>query len=233
MNTMSIWSRIAAALEALAAGEPLSAVLDRLRAAPRTPERSVAFTIGVIALGAKLAKADGQVTRNEVATFRAIFSIPPGDEGHAARVFNLARQDVAGFDAYARKIAALFPPGDPVLRDLMEGLFRVAVADGDFHPDEESFLAQVAAIFGLPDRCFAALRAQFVPTGSPDPFAVLEITPDASLDEARAAFRAAVRDSHPDALRARGLPEEALVAAEDRMKALNAAWAQVQAQKAA
>jgi DnaJ like chaperone protein len=229
---MSIWSRIAAALEALTAGEPLSAVLDRLRAAPLAPERSVAFTIGVIALGAKLAKADGQVTRDEVATFRAIFTIPPGDEAHAARVFNLARQDVAGFDAYARKIAALFPAGDPVLRDLMEGLFRVAVADGDFHPGEEAFLAEVAAIFGLPDRCFAALKAQFVTTGA-DPFAVLEIAPDATLDEARAAFRAAVRDSHPDALRARGLPDEALLAAEDRMKALNDAWAQVQARRAA
>lgn len=228
---MSIWSRIAAALEALTAGEPLSAVLDRLRVAPRAPERSVAFTIGVIALGAKLAKADGQVTRDEVATFRAIFSIPPGDEAHAARVFNLARQDVAGFDAYARKIAALFPPGDPVLRDLLEGLFRVAMADGDFHPSEEAFLAEVAGIFGLSDRCYAALRAQVV--GGGDPFAVLEIAPDATLDEARAAFRAAVRDSHPDALRARGLPDEALVAAEDRMKALNAAWAEVQARRAA
>lgn len=230
---MSIWSRIAAALEALATGEPLSAVLDRLRAAPLPPERSVAFTIGVIALGAKLAKADGQVTRDEVATFRAIFTIPPADEADAARVFNLARQDVAGFDAYARKIAGLFPPGDPVLRDLMEGLFRVAMADGDFHPDEEAFLAEVASIFGLSDRCFAAIKAQFVPEGGSDPFAVLEISPDATLEQARAAFRAGVRDSHPDALRARGLPEEALAAAEDRMKALNAAWAQVQARRAA
>jgi len=230
---MSIWSRIAAALEALTLGEPLSAVLDRLRASRLPPERSVAFTIGVIALGAKIAKADGQVTRDEVATFRAIFTIAPEDEAHAARVFNLARQDVSGFDAYARKIAALFPPGDPVLRDVMEGLFRIALADGDFHPDEEAFLAEVAAIFGLSDRCFAALRAQFVTAAAPDPFAVLEIDPAATLAEARAAYRAAVRESHPDALRARGLPDEALRTAEDRMKALNDAWAQVQARHAA
>jgi DnaJ like chaperone protein len=230
---MSIWSRIAAALEALATGEPLSVVLDRLRTAPVLPERSVAFTIGVIALGAKLAKADGQVTRNEVATFRAIFTIAPEDEANAARVFNLARQDVAGFDAYARKIAALFPPGDPVLRDLMEGLFRIAVADDDFHPAEEAFLAEVARIFGLPQRCFVALKAQFVPQGLPDPFAVLEIAPDATLDQARAAWRSAVRDSHPDALRARGLPDEALAAAEERMKVLNQAWSDVQARCAA
>lgn len=227
---MSIWSRIAAALEALLAGEPLSAVLDRLRVAP---ERSLAFTIGVIALGAKLAKSDGQVTRDEVATFRAIFTIPPGEEAHAAKVFNLARQDVAGFDSYARKIAALFPPGDPVLRDLMEGLFRIAVADGDLHPQEEAFLAEVARIFGLSERCFQGFKARLVPDAVPDPFAVLEIEPGATLDEARAAWRTAVRESHPDALRARGLPDEALTAAEERLKALNRAWEEVQARCAA
>ena len=218
---MSIWSRLAAALATLLQGEPLSVVLDKLRAAPVPPERSVAFTIGVIALGAKLAKADGQVTRDEVAVFRAVFTIPPGEEGHAARVFNLARQDVAGFDAYARKIAALFPSGDPVLRDLMEGLFHVALADGEFHPTEEAFLAEVAAIFGLPDRCFAALKARLVPGAEPDPFAVLELPPGATLEEA------------PDALRARGLPDEALAAAEARLKALNRAWEDIQARQAA
>jgi len=230
---MSIWTRIAAALEALVSGEPLSAVFDRLRAAPVQPERSVAFTIGVIGLGAKLAKADGRVTRDEVATFRAVFTIAPEDEAHAARVFNLARQDVAGFDAYARKIARLFPPGDPVLRDLMEGLFRIALADGDLHPQEEAFLAEVSAIFGLPERCFVALKARFVPDAAPDPFAVLELPPDAGLDAARVAFRALVRDAHPDALRARGLPDEALLAAEERLKVLNRAWEEIRARVAA
>ena len=111
---MSIWSRITAALAALAAGEPFSAVLDRLRLAP---ERSVAFTIGVIALGAKLAKADGEVTRGEVAAFRRVFTIPPEEEANAARVFNLARQDVAGFDDHHRALLA------------------EAVASGDAQPD--------------------------------------------------------------------------------------------------
>jgi DnaJ like chaperone protein len=230
---MSIWSRIASAIEALVQGEPLSAVLDRLRASPLPPERSVAFTIGVIALGAKLAKADGQVTRDEVAMFRAVFTIAPEDERHAARVFNLARQDVAGFDAYARKIAALFPAGDPVLRDLMEGLFRIALADGEFHPGEEAFLARVAEIFGLPDRCFVALKARFLPDAAPDPYAVLELDTTATLEQAHEAWRAAARDSHPDALRARGLPDEALAAAEERMKALNSAWDEIRNRRAA
>lgn len=227
---MSIWSRISAALAALRDGEPLSAVFDRLRS---PPERSVAFTIGVIALGAKLAKADGAVTRGEVAMFRAIFTIPPGEEANAARVFNLARQDVAGFDAYARKLAAMFPPGDPVLRDLLEGLFHVAIADGDFHPAEEEFLHEVARIFGLTEACFRALKARVVPGAEPDPFEVLELPASASLSDARRAFRRMVRDSHPDVLRARGVPEEAVRVAETRLKALNRAWEAVQARHAA
>ncbi|MGY6536141.1 MAG: TerB family tellurite resistance protein [Pararhodobacter sp.] len=227
---MSIWSRISAALAALRAGEPLSVVFDHLREAP---ERTVAFTIGVIALGAKLAKADGQVTRNEVAMFRAIFTIPPGEEAHAARVFNLARQDVAGYDAYARKIAAMFPPGDPVLRDLMEGLFHIAVADGDYHPAEDAFLREVGKIFGLSEPCFRAIKARFVPESSTDPCDLLELAPGASLDDARAAWRRMVRETHPDALRARGVPEEAVRLAEARLVALNRAWEEMQARHAA
>ena len=227
---MSIWTRISAALAALRDGEPLSAIFDRLRT---PPERSVAFTIGVIGLGAKLAKADGRVTKNEVAMFRAIFTIPPSEEANAARVFNLARQDVAGFDAYARKLAAMFPAGDPVLRDLLEGLFHVAVADGDFHPAEEGFLHEVARIFGLNEACFRALKARVVPSADTDPLAVLELPESAGIDEARRAFRRMVRESHPDALRARGVPEEAVRVAEARLKALNEAWEAVQARHAA
>ena len=227
---MSLWIRISAALAALRAGQPLSAVFDHLRVAP---ERTVAFTIGVIALGAKLAKADGKVTRGEVAMFRAIFTIAPGEETHAARVFNLARQDVAGFDAYARKIAAMFPPADPVLRDLVEGLFHIAIADGDLHPAEEAYLREVSEIFGLSEACFRALKARFVPDSMLDPCELLELPAGASLDEARAAWRRMVRESHPDALRARGVPEEAVQLAENRLKALNRAWEELQARHAA
>ena len=118
---MSIWTRISAAVSALASGEPLSAVFEQLRT---PPERKVGFAIAVIALGAKMAKADGHVTRDEVAAFREVFQIAKEDEAGAAKVFNLARQDVAGYEDYARKIKAMFGDGDAALYDLMEGLFQ-------------------------------------------------------------------------------------------------------------
>ncbi|PWR03715.1 molecular chaperone DjlA [Meridianimarinicoccus roseus] len=226
---MSIWSRISDALAALRDGQPLSAVFDRLRT---PPERSVAFTIAIIALGAKMAKADGQVTRSEVAAFRDVFHIPPGEEDNAARVFNLARQDVAGFDAYARRIAGMFGTGHPALCDLLEGLFHIALADGDYHEDEDAFLRAVAGIFGMDEARFRRLRARFVEDAEKDPFAVLGVSPDAPQAEVRAAWRAQVRDCHPDRLAARGVPQEAVKLAEQRLVAINRAWEDVQALRA-
>ncbi|MBC7156283.1 MAG: molecular chaperone DjiA [Rhodobacteraceae bacterium] len=218
---MSIWTRISEALASLAAGEGLAAVFDRLKS---PPQRSIAFTIAVIALGAKMAKADGRVTRNEVAAFREVFTIPEGEERNAARVFNLARQDVAGFQVYARRIARMFENDRQTRIDLLEGLFHIAVADGEYHAAEDAFLAEVAAILGLDGMCFRSLRARFAPEAGPDPYAILGLAPDASLDEARAAWRAAVMECHPDRMIARGVPPEAVRLAETRLRAVNDAW---------
>ncbi|MEM0935104.1 MAG: molecular chaperone DjiA [Pseudomonadota bacterium] len=226
---MSIWSRIADAVSALAAGESLTTVFDRLRT---PPERSVGFTIAVIALGAKMAKADGRVTRDEVTAFREVFTIPPADAPNAARVFDLARQDVAGYDAYARRIAAMFGAGHSTLVDLMEGLFHIALADGTYHPNEDDFLAQVAGIFGIEEREFRSLRARFVEDATQDPYVVLGVPPDAPLEEVRAAWRKAVRESHPDVMMARGVPEEAMKIAERRLIDVNRAWEEIITERA-
>jgi DnaJ like chaperone protein len=218
---MSIWSRISEALSALSQGESLSAVFEKLRT---PPEHSVAFAIAVIALGAKMAKADGQVTRDEVTAFREVFQISPRDEPGAARVFNLARQDVAGFEEYARRIRGMFEGHPRTLTDLVEGLYHIALADGSYHPNEDAFLERVAQIFDLPKADWRSLRARFVPGAEPDPLAVLGLEAGASKAEARAAWRLLVRENHPDALIARGVPEEARQMAEKRMVDINRAW---------
>ncbi|ARE39881.1 DnaJ-like protein DjlA [Rhodovulum sp. P5] len=225
---MSLWSRIADAISALAKGESLATVFDHLRT---PPERTVAFTIAVIALGAKMAKADGRVTRDEVAAFREVFTIPPAEEANAARVFDLARQDVAGFEEYAHRIRRMFKETDGAICDLMEGLFFIALADGAYHPAEDAFLSRVAEIFGLTGRQFRTLRARFVPDAHPDPYTVLGVDPSDDLDTIRAAWRAEVRESHPDRMQARGVPEEAVKLAEKRLIAVNAAWEAISAER--
>ena len=230
MPPMSIWTRISQALQALASGEGLGAVFERLRT---PPERSVAFTIAVIALSAKMAKADGLVTRAEVTAFREVFSIPPEEEPNAARVFNLARQDVAGFEDYARRIAAMFERDKSTLCDLLEGLFHIAMADGTYHPAEDAFLTRVAELFGMSETRFRAIRARFVPDAVPDPYTVLGVSPDMPLKEIRAEWRKLVRDSHPDRMIARGVPEEAVKMSERKMIAINRAWEEISARETA
>lgn len=222
---MSLWTRIADALSALTSGEGLSEVFERLRT---PPEQSAGFTIAVIALGAKMAKADGLVTRDEVTAFREVFSIPPEEEANAARIFNMARTDVAGFEQYAQRVKTMFGDRREVLRDLMEGLFHIALADGEYHPNEDDFLDRVRQIFGLQEREFRAMRAQFVPDAEPDPYDVLGVTPDMGFDDIRAAYRALVRETHPDRMMARGVPQEAIKLAERRLILINTAWDEIQ-----
>ena len=188
------------------------------------PERSIAFTIAVIALGAKLAKADGTVVKSEVAAFRRIFVIPRAEEKNAARVFDLARQDVAGFDAWARRIAAMFPPGDPVLSDVIEGLFIIALADGDMHDAEIAFIDEVGRIFGLTPGQIATIRMRHDTKRACPPCEVLGVAPDTPLPEARKRWRDLIREAHPDRAIARGLPPEAIRLAEARTRRLNEAW---------
>lgn len=220
---MSIWKRIRDAIGALAKGEPLSAVFERLTT---PPERTVAFTIAVIALGAKMAKADGRVTRDEIAAFRRVFHIPKADEASAGRIYNMARTEVAGFDIYAAQIARMFRDRPKVLADLLEGLVFIAAADGEYHPGEADFLAEVADIFGIGEVDFRAIRARYLP-GESDPWAVLSLAPGTEVGAVRKRYRELVRELHPDLMIARGVPEEARRLAEQRLAAVTGAYGEV------
>lgn len=196
------------------------------------PEASVAFTIAVIALGAKLAKVDGQVVRSEVSAFRRIFVIPRGEEKNAARVFDLARQTAVGFDAWAHRIRALFPEDHPILEEVIEGLTVVAAADGSLNEAERVFITEVGRIFDLPPERLAAIFARH-DRGSCPPCEVLGVRPDTPLEEARARWRSLVRESHPDVALSHGLPPEAVRLAEIRTRRLNEAWQQFRAARTA
>jgi DnaJ like chaperone protein len=220
---MSIWAKITNAISMLAKGEPLAKIFSKLRT---PPEKSVAFTIAVIALGAKMAKSDGSVKKEEVKVFRRIFHIPESEVAAAGKVFDLARQDVAGYDVYARRIRKMFGERHQTLLDLMESLFYISLADGEYHPKEDEFLQNVNEIFGFSHRDFLKLKARFVEVEM-DPHEILGVEPYSNIKEIKRAYKDKVLECHPDKLVARGMPEEAIKLAQTKLSQINNAYEQL------
>jgi len=235
---MSVISRIFHGATDWSHGGPIGALLDRaashLPHLPHLyherpaddPRRRVAFTIAVIALGAKMARADGEVTRDEVAAFGEVFQVPPGEEEHVRMIFDLARKSTHGFESYARQVGRLFAENKPVLEDLLGGLFHIALADGEVCSAEDQYLREVAHHFGFTPPEYARIRVIYVgapDAGDDDPHHILGIDRQASHDEIRAAYHRLVRDNHPDLLMAQGLPPECIALANSRVARINAA----------
>jgi DnaJ like chaperone protein len=253
---MSIWGKVLGGAAGFAIGGPIGALLgavaghavDSLRpaeaaAAPgggRDETQEIAFTIGVIVLSAKMAKADGTVTRDEIAAFREVFHVPPDEIANVGRLFDLARRDSRGFEPYARQIAKLLHRRRPVLEKLLDGLFHIARADGGVHEAEIAYLREVAGIFGFDAQEFERIRASngagagiAGPGGEPDPYHVLGVERTAPLEEIRAAHRRLVRENHPDLLVGQGMPPEFVAIAEEQVALVNAAWDRIRRERGA
>ncbi|UGY09245.1 J domain-containing protein [Phyllobacterium pellucidum] len=230
---MSIWRRISDFITSTAI-DAFSSIIEAVRTTfegdPET-RRRVAFSIAMIALSAKMAKADGVVSQAEVNAFHEIFHVPPQYQEQVTSLYNLAKQDVAGYEAYATQLSGLCGTGKPnckMLEDILDGLFHIAKADGALHDKELVFLGTVAEIFQLDEEQFDRILARHVGVGQTDPYRVLGLSHGVSFEEARKQYRALVRENHPDVLIARGVPEEFIAIANQRIAAINAAWDRVE-----
>jgi DnaJ like chaperone protein len=225
---MKIWDKIVDGATRLASGESFAALLG-LTSPPADDGahpglRQMAFTIGVIALGAKMAGADGEVSEVEAEAFRNFFRVPPGEERNVERFFNLAKRDVAGFEVYARQLAAMFPDAPEILENVLEGLFDIAKADGPIDAPEAEYLAEVARIFGLSSNRFERARAAALGVIECEPCIILGIDPLATDEQIREAWLRQVKAHHPDRLIAQGLPEEAIAVANRKLALINDAY---------
>ncbi len=190
------------------------------------PNASVSFTIAVIALGAKMAKADGVVSESEVDAFKEVFKVEPDELANVARVFNMAKKDVAGFESYARQVAEMFANKPEVLENVIDSLFHIAKADDVVHESELAFLKAVAEIFGLGEK-FRCIKARHIQSSESDPYVVLGIDPCVSDGELKRLYRDIVKENHPDRHIAAGVPQEMISVANDRLAAINAAYEEV------
>ncbi len=219
---MSPWDKLQTAIDG-ARRRTLGAVLDAL-AEQKVRRDEASFSIALIALSAKMAKADGRVSDDEVGAFRRFFTFPDSEADKVSMIYRLAQQDVAGFDHYLNQVARIFEDSPEALEDVLDCLFYIAGADGVEHPREKALLESAAKAFKTSAAAYRRLRAVHLGLDADDPYAVLGVEPGISGEELRAVYRALVREHHPDALLARGVPAALVRIGEARMAAINAAY---------
>jgi DnaJ like chaperone protein len=231
---MSVWGKVSGAAAGLFVGGPIGALVGAVAGhffLDRDTDPGVTFTIAIIALAGKMARADGVVTEEEFEVFQRVFGVPPEEEANVRRIFNLARQDIAGFEHYAGQIAQLFRGNPAMLEDILDGLFEIAKADGVLHPGEAQFLERVAEIFGFAPGEFRRIRASHFAPELTDPYVILGLSYAADEDELKQTYRRLVRENHPDSLIARGVPAEFIKLANDKLAAINNAYEKIQAER--
>ena len=134
--------------------------------------RDVMFTMGLVALAAKMAKADGVVVDTEVAAFEKIVEVPAAEKARVRSLFELAMKTSDGFEAYARQIGEAFADEPALLEDVLDGLFHIAKADQAVHELEFAYLRDVATIFGFDDADFERIAARHV-LNADDPYLII------------------------------------------------------------
>jgi len=245
---MSIWGKVVGGVAGFALAGPLGALMGALAGhmmvdkrkggeawpgAAFAPEpaaragaddRQVAFTIAVVVLGAKMAKADGRVTPDEIRAFQEVFAIPREEMAAVGRLYNEAKREATGFEPYAEQIARMFARDPAVLGELLGGLFHIAGAEGGVNAAELRYLAEVARIFGFSPAAFERIRAAATGPDGGDPYAVLGLARDAAPEDIKKTYRRLIRENHPDTLIAKGVPKEFIDLATAKMATINAAY---------
>jgi len=252
---MGIFGTILGGTIGFALGGPLAAILGAAigsqvgvgsRPAPGGPrqqrlglnETYTAFAVAVTSLAAKVAKADGRVTQDEIGAFDAFLRdslrMSIGERQQAARIFNAARDSATPASEFALQVGALLRREPDRLRDIVTVLLVIAVADGHLHPAEEAEIRGIARDMGLSAADYDSCRATcLAATGAVDtsPYEVLGVAPTATDEEVRSAHRRLVREYHPDVLRSKGLPDDFTEFANEKMSAISDAWSRIRKER--
>lgn len=199
-------------------------------------QRDQLFAIAVVVLSAKLAKCDGPVSRAEIDAFKAHFRIPPQSVRDIGRLFDQARTSAEGFEAYADQLGEAFADNRGMLEEVLCTLFDLARADGQVNRAEHAFLRRLWYGFRLDEVAWD--RARGAGSGgpardnaAPDPYQILGVTREASDGALRAAWKRLMRENHPDSLAARGVPQEFIARASEKVARINAAWDQIKRER--
>ena len=231
---MSIWGKIFGGTSGFFIGGPLGGLvgifaghaIDKF-ASKKLPEsiavRQINFTIGVIALSAKMAKADGIVSSQELDAFKKGLIINKKELHNVERVWNLAKKSVLGFDSYAKQLAKLFKPRSIILENLIHLLFTIAKSDGEITNEETEFLKKVSNIFGFDEKKFIFFKEIYINVKN-DPYTILLSNINDSIDVINQRRIFLLKKHHPDILISKGQPLEFVEKNNHYVKMINKSW---------
>ena len=236
---MAIWGSLIGGMIGLSLGGPFGMLLGSLiggkisRAKSRAGFGSFAqpqqiFALSLIVLSAKLSKADGQVSKEELIAVKDKLKIPQNEIDQVGKIFNKAKEESAGYEPYAQQIAQIYKGNINVLEEVINILFYIAEADGNVSESELKMIEHIAQIFGLAEIQFNSIRESRKSSDKINPYIVLESNPDDTIEIIRKRYLKLSKEHHPDLLMSRGVPQEVIEESKAKMRAINSAWNQIQ-----
>ena len=236
---MAIWGSLIGGMIGFSLGGPFGMLLGSLIGGKMSRSRSGGgfrsfaqpqqiFALSLIVLSAKLSKADGQVSREELIAVKDKLKIPESELDQVGKIFNKAKEESTGYEPYAKQIAEVYRGNMNVLEEVINTLFYIAEADGNISDNELIMIENIARIFGLNQAQINGIKESRKSSDKLNPYIVLESKPDDSLEEIRKRYIKLSKEHHPDLLLSKGVPQEVIDESKAKMRAVNSAWDQIQ-----
>jgi len=241
---MSIWGSLIGGMIGLSLGGPFGMLLGSVIGGKISRTRSSSgnfaafaqpqqvFALSLIVLSAKLSKADGQVSKEELIAVKDKLKIPENEIDNVGKIFNKAKEESSGYEPYAQQIAQIYKNNLIVLEEVINILFYIAEADGNTSQSELNMIQHIAQIFGLNQSQFNSIRESRKSSDKLNPYIVLESKPEENLQTIRKKYLKLSKEHHPDILISKGVPKEVIEESKKKMRAINSAWNQIQKLKA-
>ena len=234
---MSIWGSLVGGMIGFSLGGPFGMLLGSLiggkvsrsrRSFKSFAQPQQIFALALIVLSAKLSKADGQVSKEELVAVKDKLKIPEHELDQVGKIFNKAKEESTGYEQYAQQISEIYKGNINVLEEVINILFYIAEADGNVSDQEYKMIQHVSQIFGLNDMQFNGIAEGRKSSDKLNPYVVLESKPDDNLGDIRKKYLKLSKEHHPDLLLSKGVPKEVIEESKNKMRAINFAWDQIQ-----
>ena len=237
---MSIWGSLIGGMIGFSIGGPFGMLLGSLIGGKISRARSSGagfgsfarpqqiFALSLIVLSAKLSKADGKVSKEELVAVKDKLKIPENELDQVGKIFNKAKEESAGYEPYAQQIAQIYKGNLNILEEVINILFYIAEADGNVSSSELRMIEHIAQIFGLNESQFNGIKESRKSSGNLNPYIVLESNPNDDIKTIRARYLKLSKEHHPDLLISKGVPQEVIDESKKKMRIVNSAWDQIQ-----